>query len=63
MSENKQLVELSEQERTFLELKWGGQFLPQILKAWYEDDTVHFTSLEKNIIFEWHKKLAGVTKE
>jgi hypothetical protein len=50
---------LTDQQETFLTLKWGGNFHHELVKAWIENNDAGFTELERNIVFEWARKSVG----
>lgn len=53
-------MKVTEQQNTFLELKWGKGYKNKLLNAWFDDDQQKFSTLEKAIVLDWHMKLAGV---
>ena len=53
-------MNLSEKDRTFLALKYGPGYLTQLIDKWHQSEEDNFTDLERKIVLDWHRRIAGL---
>lgn len=51
---------LTEKERTFLVLKYGGHYRTRIIDAWYASNTAQFAEVERKIVIDYIRRTAGI---